>query len=98
MDDPCANVRKFAIECVAELKVDKSDPMFDETNYAMLAEMIISRLILYLDDPYIKIRPILIGRRELSYLKYFLIKKFLHFHRNFNETRKGTSDCFSKRN
>ncbi|XP_031627918.1 dynein assembly factor 5, axonemal [Contarinia nasturtii] len=60
LDDPCANVRCLAIECLPQLEVNPSDDMFSETGYSSLVEYIISRLFLYLDDPYIKIRPILL--------------------------------------
>lgn len=61
LDDPCKSVRIHAVKCVAELQTDKSDEMFNESSYASIAEMAISRLILYLDDPYVPIRPILLG-------------------------------------
>lgn len=66
LDDPCSSVRCVAVECVAVLKIDTSDPMFDDEGLSYLAKTIISRLILYLDDPLVKMRPILFGK----YLKY----------------------------
>lgn len=62
LDDPSANVRSLAIECLAELKVDHGDPMFSETSLFNVIESVLSKLILYLDDPYVKIRPILLGK------------------------------------
>ena len=61
LDDPCANVRSLAIECLPLLEVDRTDELFSETSHSTLAEAVISRLFLYLDDPFIKIRPILLG-------------------------------------
>lgn len=62
LDDPCANVRSLAIECLPLLEVNRNDELFSETSHSTLAEAVISRLFLYLDDPYIKIRPILLGK------------------------------------
>lgn len=70
LDDPCSSVRCAAVECVAVFKIDTSDPMYDEEGQSYLAETIISRLILYLDDPFVKMRPILLGK----YLKYMDIQ------------------------
>lgn len=61
-DDPCSSVRCAAVECVAVLKIDASDPMFDEEGQSYLTKTIVSRLILYLDDPFVKMRPILLGK------------------------------------
>lgn len=69
LDDPCSSVRCAAVECVAVFKIDTSDPMFNEEGHSYLAtnyKTIISHLILYLDDPFVKMRPILVGK----YLKY----------------------------
>lgn len=65
LDDPCSSVRCTAVECVAVLKIDTSDSMFDEEGQSHLAQSIISRLILYLDDPFVKMRPILLGKYNL---------------------------------
>lgn len=62
LDDPCANVRELAVECLPKIGVDPSDDTFNESSDSHLAETIILRLVLYLDDPYIKIRPILLGK------------------------------------
>lgn len=62
LDDPCANVRGLALECLSILEVDRSDDAFSEVSDSIIAETVINRLFLYLDDPYIKMRPILIGK------------------------------------
>lgn len=62
LDDPCANVRCLAIECLPSLEIDRADELFSESSLSTLAEAVISRLLLYLDDPYIKIRPMLLGK------------------------------------
>lgn len=62
LDDPCSSVRCTAVECVAVLKIDTSDPMFYEEGQSYLAQTIISRFILYLDDPFAKMRSILLGK------------------------------------
>lgn len=61
MDDPCASVRGLAIECLSEIEVDRNDSNFSETSCSNLAETVISRLFLYFDDPFVKLRPILLG-------------------------------------
>lgn len=62
LDDPCANVRGLAMECLPHIEVNYSEPTFSEVNCSVLAETVISRLILYFDDPFIKLRPVLIGK------------------------------------
>lgn len=61
LDDPCANVRILAIECLSKIEVDRSDELFSESSYSNVAEAVINRLFLYFDDPYIKLRPVLLG-------------------------------------
>lgn len=86
LDDPCANVRELAVECLPKIEADRSDETFSESNDSHLAETIILRLALYLDDPYIKIRPILLGShsfysihlKEITFTK--LKKNFTFFH------------------
>ncbi|XP_055298477.1 dynein axonemal assembly factor 5 [Sitodiplosis mosellana] len=70
LDDPCANVRSLAIECLPLLEVDRTDDLFSETSYSTLAEAVISRLFLYLDDPFIKIRPILLDSLSMMAKKH----------------------------
>lgn len=49
------------------MEVDRSDPIFSETCQSTLAETVFSRLILYFDDPFIKLRPILLGKKQRKY-------------------------------
>lgn len=63
LDDPCSSVRALAIECLSKIDVDHSDSNFSETSYSALAKTVISRLFLYFDDPFIKLRPILLGMK-----------------------------------
>lgn len=61
LDDPCASVRIVAIECLSRIDVDRNDSNYSEASCSDLAEAVISRLFLYFDDPFIKLRPILLG-------------------------------------
>lgn len=60
-DDPSNDVRRLAIECVAKIGIDQTDTN-DGTTNSLLIETIISRLILYLEDPFMDLQPILIGK------------------------------------
>lgn len=76
LDDPCASVRGLAIECLAQIDVDRNDSNYSETICPDLAESVISRLFLYFDDPFVKLRPILLGNRVL-FCRYKFFK--IHF-------------------
>lgn len=59
-------MRRLAIECISRIEINQSDLSSDECDNSTLIESIMSRLILYLDDPYIELRPILIGKYVVS--------------------------------
>lgn len=62
MDDPCVDVRALAIECISHLQADKNSINYNENCHASIVEFTLSRLFLHLDDPYLKLRPILLGK------------------------------------
>lgn len=49
------------MECLSKLKVNRNDEHFCQSSESNLVETVISRLFLYLDDPYVKLRPILLS-------------------------------------
>lgn len=57
-------MRILAIECLSKIEVDRSDKLFSESSYSNVAEIVINRLFLYFDDPYIKMRSVLLGKNE----------------------------------
>lgn len=65
-DDGSNDVRRLAIECVATIEIDPNDERSVETTNSSLMATILSRLILYLEDPYLPLQPILIGKQKLS--------------------------------
>lgn len=76
LDDPCVSVRGLAIECLSQIDANRNDSNFSEASYSNLAETVISRLFLYFDDPFIKLRPILLGEKMHMLFAYRSWKTF----------------------
>lgn len=65
----------LAVECLSQIEVDRTDANFTESSYSNVAESIINRLFLYFDDPYIKLRPILLGNNgfQIRWIAHYKI-------------------------
>lgn len=60
--------------------MNRNDDAFSDASDANLAEMVINRLLLYLDDPYIKMRPILLGKHTEFSIFYDFFKYLYSFY------------------
>lgn len=67
MDDPCADIRALAIQCIGIVQLNRECEEYGSESHQGHIEYIISRLILHLDDPYVKQRPLLLGESDISF-------------------------------
>lgn len=74
-DDASNDVARLAIQCVAKIELDPSDAECMNMTTSLIGT-IISRLILYLDDPCLELQPILIG--SIMQYRTFNIQFFLY--------------------
>lgn len=69
MDDPCADIRALAIQSIGIVELIQECEEYDSESHHGRIEYIISRLILHLDDPYVKQRPLLLGELDVYFLR-----------------------------
>lgn len=72
LDDPSAEVRLYAAQCIGELKL-QIDSNTDIDSWKIVAKHIFDSLILHLDGPEINFRKTLLGKTINQ--KYFRLSK-----------------------
>lgn len=74
LDDPSAEVRLYAAQCIGELKLDV-DASGDTDSWKIVAKHVFDSLILHLDGPEINFRQTLLGKSLGGMIERFKNKK-----------------------
>lgn len=69
LDDPCADIRALAIQCIANVELNRECEEYDSENHHATIKFTLSRLLLHLDDPYVTQRPLLLGESQIPFLQ-----------------------------
>lgn len=72
LEDPCADIRALAIQCTGHLQLDRKSEDYDSQGHHGILDLTFSRLLLHLEDPFMKQRPIILGKSTISILSFFL--------------------------
>lgn len=65
LDDPCPDIRALALQSIGQVEVDHECEAYNSDSHHTHVEYILSRLILQLDDSYLKHHPLLLGERNV---------------------------------